>query len=48
MKQNLFFVRILLATDKKAGSGAGSESISPWYGSADLYQNVTDPQNWLE
>jgi hypothetical protein len=36
---------LMNGTDGKAGSGSASQ----WYGSADLdpYQNVTDPQHWL-
>jgi hypothetical protein len=49
MEKNTFFVGILSATDKKAGSGSGfgseSGSVSQWYGSPDPdpYQIVTDP-----
>jgi hypothetical protein len=43
----IFLVDILSSTDEKTGSGAGSGSVSQWYGSADPdpYQNITDTQN---
>jgi hypothetical protein len=47
--KNLFFVGILPLT-KRAGSGAGSGTVSQWYGSSDPdpYQNVTGPQHCLK
>jgi len=50
-KTKNFFLKIrtyfLLAPCQPLTKKPGSGSVSQWYGSADPYKNVTDPQHWI-